>query len=142
MSKSMTTESKELASEKWSVSTDEEHYVGEYESKEDAIEAGIEDAEIEQSGGFWIGRCMPPIQPEEVFRAEEWIDDVHDHEDYCSDWADGQFDPTDHHIEELNTEVRKVMSAWLDRHNLRPTHWIIEQASIRHVGAVAKLKSD
>lgn len=109
-------------SDTYSTSYDGEHFMGEYESLEAAIVAGINP----HNKSFWVGINRPPQPPESVWCADYWIEDVCCQDDYMSDAAEDWDGSTKEQREELEAEVRKVMSAWLDRHELRPRHFCIE----------------
>lgn len=111
-------------SDLWAISSDGEHYGPcDFESKADAIAEG----EAYYDGeAFYVGRIAAPTQPEEFWNAEDWLDHVSGQDDYGGDWAEGWCDHATEHIEELEREVRAVMAAWLDRYNLRPNFFIIE----------------
>lgn len=112
----------------YSWSTDEEQYHGSYPS----IEAAIADAEAEHeedwTGPVWVGEQAAPVQPEEHWDAERWLEHVSCQDEYSSEWAEDWDTSTKEQREELEYAVRKVMAEWLDRHCLRPTFWLIEKA--------------
>ena len=117
---------------KWSISTDQERYHGEYETKYAAI------AEARTyHWRCWVGQCVPPIQPEELFTlysVESWLDhDVLQHDEYSGEWADGAVPATPNQMDELAAEIRPLIAAWLDRHKLRPTHWNIDPTTVEEV---------
>lgn len=120
---------------KWSISTNEELYHGTFDTVQDAIEEGKADG----NGVFWVGQCMAPAQPETLFDewdVERWIErSVWEHDDYMGEWAEGSFDPSREQMEDLATDIRPVIAAWIDRHGLRPTHWNIDPASVRKIDA-------
>lgn len=116
---------------KWSVSTNEENYHGTFDTVEEAIEEGRQMTEVGQV--YWVAQCLAPTPPEDIWDAEDWLENVWCHEDYSGDWAEGQVSPNKEQCRELEEEVRKVMAAWLDRHGLRPTHWNIDPASVRKI---------
>lgn len=117
---------------KWSISTDHERYYGEYATKNEAI------AEARTGEGrHWVGQCVPPIQPEELFTGNEvewWINHVVlEHNDYCGEWAEGALDTDRKERDELAAEIRPIIAAWLDRNKLRPTHWNIDPNTVEEV---------
>lgn len=115
--------------EQWSISTDGgENYHGRFTSKEEAI------ADYKASMQGWygtvhVGSCVPPPQPEDLWDADDWLDCVSRHEAYSLDCAD-DWDKgiTREQKRELEAEVRVVMARWLDRHQLRPDFFLIEDA--------------
>lgn len=116
-------------SEKWALSTDEENYCMQFGTKEEALKAAKEFDGCQ----CWIGKCIPPEQPEELFDESavgDWLDRVWSHDDYLGEWAEESFAPTRAQCQELAKELRPVIAAWLDRNKLRPMHWNIDPASV------------
>lgn len=115
--------------EYWSISTDGgENYHGIFPSKEEAV-ADFKASMDGWLGTGYVGRCVSPIQPDELWDADDWLDDVSQHETYslecASDWCS---DITREQKRELEAEVKAVMTSWLDRHKLRPAFFLIEDA--------------
>lgn len=98
----------------WTVSENGENFRGDFETREEAILEG------QQYGNFWIGTVHEPIQPEQWWNADDWLEHVTVQDEYGGDDAEGWDDSTKEQREELEREVREVMSKWLDRHGLRP----------------------
>lgn len=111
---------------KYSLSWDGGTYHSDYETKEEAEQAGFNDPYSKERGWFWVGECVPPRQPEDLWYAEDWLEHVSCHEEYSGEWAEDWDQSTREQREELEREVRGVMAAWLDRHGLRPRFWNIE----------------
>lgn len=118
---------------KWSISTNEEEYDGTFGTMEEAIEEG----KAAGYGAFWVGQCVSPTKPEDLFDGwsiESWLENsVYVHEDYMGDWAEGAVDASKEQREELAGDIRPLIAAWLDRHKLRPTHWNIDPATVRRI---------
>jgi len=112
----------------FSISTDEEQYYGSYETAEEAIEEATNGYAYTH---FWIGECVSPTQPEDMWDSEDWLEHVscqypnlqHNHPD----------NSTKEQRAELEQEVKTVMAAWLDRHKLRPSFFVIENPVEYHV---------
>lgn len=117
---------------KWSISTNEEHYHGTFDTMDEAIEEGKT-----YHRTFWVGQCRTPEQPENLFDGYSvlrWLEgEVYEHDDYSGDWAEGAVDATVEQCEELSNEITPLIAAWLDRHNLRPRHWLIDPVSVRKI---------
>ena len=99
-------------------STDGESYSGSFETAAEALSeasAGREDGYI-----LYVGRCVDPARPEDLWNAEDWLEHVSVQDDYSCDWADDWDRSTKGQRSELEVSVRKVMSDWLDAHGLRP----------------------
>jgi hypothetical protein len=113
-----------MSEKTYSYSTDEERYHDEFGS--------IEEACAEASAGrkegfrFWVGEIVPPMQPESWWRADDWLEHVSDQDEYNGEHAEGWNCSTSTQRTELEMAVRTVMADWLDRHDLRPKFWNIE----------------
>lgn len=114
----------------FSISTDEEQYYGSYETAEKAIE---EAANGYAYTNFWIGECVSPTQPEDMWDSEDWLEHVSCQDAYSGDYAEGWDNSTKEQRAELEQEVKTVMAAWLDRHKLRPSFFVIENPVEYHV---------
>lgn len=121
---------------KWSISTNGENYSGTFDTAEEAIEEGKQYGEW-NGGTFWVGQCVAPIQPEDLFDGwsiDNWLEnDVYEHDDYAGEWAEGAVNASKDQCEELAAEIRPLIAAWLDRHGLRPTHFNVDPASVRKI---------
>ena len=103
-------------------------YVGGFETREEAVQAAREDG---LDSVYYLGEERPPIQPENLFDPEDWLEKVSCQEDYSIEAADGWSDPvTKDQLEELQAEVSLVMAAWLDRHKLRPKFFLVENIEV------------
>lgn len=110
---------------KYSYSTDEETYRQTF----DTIEAACDEAAAEVGVGafFWVGEIAEPPAAENHFSVDDWIEHVSCQDEFCGEWAEGWDMSTNAQREELEKEVRAVMTAWIERHNLRPTFWNINK---------------
>ena len=122
---------------KWSLSTDQEHYHGTFGSRDEAIAEGRS-----YYKRFWVGQCVTPTQPEEIWDASNWLETVWCHEDYQGDWAEGQVSPSKEQLHELSAQVTPVIAAWLDRHNLRPKHFVINYQSVEEITTEGELDDE
>lgn len=112
----------------FSYSTDEEHYLGSFDTPEAAAHEGFEE-EYQWGDGeirtIFVGENVPPIPPEGYIDADLLIEHVQCQEDYSGEWADDWPGSTKAQTEELTTEVRKVFAAWVEKHDLRPRHFSV-----------------
>lgn len=108
--------------EKYAWSHDEETYYGDFATREEAAIEGT-DGTIEQT--CFVGRCVPPTQPEDRFDIDDLIDHVSCQDDYLGDHADKWYRGTREQEAEINREVRAAIAKWLDKHDLRPTFYNI-----------------
>lgn len=110
---------------KWAISANGEQYnQGDFDTKEDAIAEGKTFYDGEP---FYVGQCIPPSQPESFWNADDWLDHVSQQEGYSGEWAEGWDCSTNEQREELEIAVRMLLSVWLDKYNLRPTFFNIEE---------------
>lgn len=110
---------------KYCYSIDEERYHGDFDTREEAFAEGATEPSVGRV--IWTAVCVPPRQPEMLWHAEDWLDHVSCQDDYLGDHAEAWDTSTKEQREELEREVRAVMVAWLDRHNLRPAFWNIDE---------------
>lgn len=113
----------------FAISSDEERYEGSYETIEEAIEEAANGYAHET---FWVGKCVPPTQPEQWWDAADWLEHVSCQDSYGGEYAEDWDDSTTEQREELEKEVRAAMASWLDRHKLRPRFFLVEDA-VRYV---------
>lgn len=111
--------------DRWFYSLDEEHYEGDFATREEAIAEGQAAYPGET---IYVGKGVAPEAPEEFWDAEDWLDNVQDQDEYLIDCADGWDTSTKEQRAELEALVRPILGAWLDRHGLRPTFVIIPKA--------------
>jgi hypothetical protein len=93
-----------------------------YDSKEEAIQAGIG----EYMGDiFYIGVARKPAAPEEFFDGWGFIERVGEHEDYY--WKDYAWTMTMDKVDDFESHVQQAIKDFLDKHNLNPTHWVVDE---------------
>ena len=66
-------------------SIDGEQYFGAFKSVEEAVDEAVNHSEPEH---FYIGKQVPPSQPEEWWEAFDWLEHVSCQDEYSGDWAD------------------------------------------------------
>jgi hypothetical protein len=116
----------------YAYSTDEESEVfhGRFDSREEASADAFKDPAM---NCVWIGEIVDPIQPEDHVDADLLLEHVACQDDYEGEIADQWPESSKEQEEELTGEIRKTFAGWLDRHELRPTHYVIERDSIQKV---------
>ena len=115
--------------ERWAWSEHEDGYWNVCDSREEAIEEG---REVLGGGSFYIGRRSPPAQPEQILDLDmrDVLDRTADdcgHEDWCIEGCEWPL-PSRELFHALNADVRNVLAAWLDKHDLRPKWFVIADA--------------
>lgn len=123
----------------FAISYDNERFEGSYSTVEEAIKDAADNVHHEV---FWVGRCVSPTQPEDYWCAEDWLEHVSLQDEYGGDYADGWEGSTTTQREELETEVRAAMAAWLDRHKLRPRFYTVVDVTEYTVVDGAPVKVD
>lgn len=108
-------------------STDGEDFFGEFERQSDAIGAALK--ETKDGELFWIAENRIPIQPEDWWCAEDWLEHVSVQDDYAGDLASSWDMSSEKQRQELEELIRSVLRDWLDRHGLRPTHYCVDDAT-------------
>ncbi|NCX94328.1 MAG: hypothetical protein EBX40_06610 [Gammaproteobacteria bacterium] len=97
---------------------------GRYDTIDDALdEAFAWDAEKV----VYIGECKRPPQPESIWEADDWLETVSCQDEYSIEVAEGWDRATKEQKEELETAVRNVMAEWLDKHDLRPKFYLVDE---------------
>lgn len=121
---------------KYSYSIDDgESFFGAYDSRGAAAEGARDCLELEETKtagqSVLTARNVAPPPPESFWDAESWLEQVSMQDEYCfldDHWFYDLLGLGEKEAraltDELEKEVRAVMAAWLDRHDLRPTHFI------------------
>jgi len=98
-----------------------ESFTGAFKTCEEAKAEGHAIALECGRDSFWVGESASPPPPEHSWYADEWLE-------YLSEWTeDEDWDKsTKEQREELESEVRALMSKWLDKYDLRPKFFVVE----------------
>jgi hypothetical protein len=123
----------------FSYSTDEERFHGQFETRGEAITEVLSETKSGQC--FWVGENRAPTPPEDLWEAEDWLEHVSCQDEYSGDYAEGWDSANLKQREELEAEVRAVMAKWLDKHDLRPKFWCVDNVeNLRNENGVAVLQ--
>jgi len=110
----------------WVISSNDERFeYTNFSTKEEAIAEGTKYYDGEP---FYVGELVNPPQPEDFFDCRDWLEKVSCQDDYMGEHAEDWDCSTNEQANELNEEVRKILSVWLDRHKLRPTFFNVENS--------------
>jgi hypothetical protein len=112
-----------IQAKQWAYSRDEHRYTGYYATPEEAASEcldGDEDGTV-----CYVGECEDPIQPERVFDANEFLEQVSCQDDYQGEHAEDWDGSTKEQRDILTQRVSKVIADWLDEFCLRPKHFLI-----------------
>jgi len=102
----------------WAISEDGERFDGSYATREEAI------AEAEEYARY-VGQKESPAPPETFIDADLVIEHVLCQDEYCHDFAEDTLSATKAQLDELTGDLRAVFGAWIDKHGLRPTFFLI-----------------
>lgn len=101
-----------------------ESYQGDFPTAEEAATEGCELG----GGTCYVGRSRPPEPAENLINWYTILDDIDCQEDYSLDCADCWCNATVDQAAEVEREIGAVVGAWLDRHNLRPRFFVVDDA--------------
>ena len=111
---------------KWAFSFDNERYYGGFDSKDDAIEEGVKDAELNGYDRLYIGEEIRDFTP--FINVSSIIEEIQenacDHSEYADDYLE---DVQDNHLIELETTLNNVLVEWMSKHNYNPTFFSVEE---------------
>lgn len=100
----------------------EEYDPEEYGTIEDAVTSAVNEYAY---SSFYVGKKEKPVTQESIWTPEDWFEKIHEHEDYSDYYGEIRVHPTAEQKAQLALQVRYVMQAWLDQHNLRPAFFIV-----------------
>ena len=115
---------------KWSYSFDEEYYHEGYETADEAMKAGVNNAE---GGDVFIGQYRQPYSPEKCFDIEDLFDQIMSHEDYAGEWSESFFDIPDDVEKQFTEEMQKQLGVLFDKYELRPKFGLIKPETVKNV---------
>ena len=116
---------------KYAYSHDGETYHGQYDSPDAAAAEAV--ADLAASGKdlpgtkFYIGEA---VTPSKFWGAIDWIEHYERQHSYNVAPEDAVPYPTDEQIAELEAEVDPILQAWLDRHELNPAQYTVENPEL------------
>lgn len=106
----------------WCISSDDEHFTGAFATRELAI---LEGRAYYGGESFYVGQATPALEPESFWYADAWLDHVSVQDEYLGDWAEGWERSTAEQRVELESLVRPILGAWLDKHGIRPKFFTV-----------------
>jgi len=95
-----------------------ENYIGYFPTRSAALDASQSSGLVYQK--TWTCEFEDPPQPETMWAADNWIEHVSIQDEYSGDHAEDWDHSTVDQKELLELAVKKVISDWLDEHDLRP----------------------
>ncbi len=110
----------------YSYSPDGVSFYGSYCSSEKAVEAAIKDKDCIVTRTCWVCENIDPTPIEELFDCDDIIQKVINDCDYSNEFTKDWPNCDDAALDELTTEIRKVISWWLDKHEVRPDFSLIK----------------
>lgn len=112
-------------SDKYSYSSTEDNFTGEFNTREEAIEeakAYYDGLDVKR---FWTGRNVP-VDPLRYVHADWLIEHIINHDDFCIEEAEGWPGSTKEQDAELTAALQGVFRDWMARHKLEPNFWLVE----------------
>lgn len=112
---------------KWAISDNGEDYEGFYDSKEAAIQAGLDNAndDLEQ---FYVGEAYKP-EVEFVdgdIIAEKVIERIQESLEAEGGMLAENFSVTDEQMEQLENTLKQAVNQWIKDNNIQPGFFLIE----------------
>ena len=110
--------------ERYSYSTDGEHYYDEFDSRESALAEAVATYGDEYKT-IWTGKCVTPDRTPD---ADALIEQVALHAtEETGDWSEGYLEHIPREaIEDLQQQLQSLWDAWEEKHGLAPTWYNIE----------------
>ncbi len=112
----------------YSWSDNQDQYHGEFATREEAIIEGFAESDHDL---IWTGENRSP-NPLVGIDGEDVIERVINADDFCVDAAEGWPMRTQEQEDDLTEMLRAAFKSWMDKYNLRPTFWIVENVRQHH----------
>ena len=98
-----------------------------YNTIEEAIKAGREEARSEGVDSFWVGKAQPYVLSENIIDAEIVLERISEnvYEDMGEVAEDYLCDVDNRHINELEISLNKVFHEWIKKHKYEHDFWQI-----------------
>ena len=113
---------------KYSYSLNDENFTGEYDSPmAAAIEGFLEERDHYDGDVIFVGEISDPV-PEAYIDADVILEHITCQDAFLGDHAEGWPEASKEQLEELEKELRAVFIAWMERHDLRPTFWYVNNS--------------
>lgn len=116
--------------DKYSYSSTEDNFTGEFDSREEAIEEAK--GEYPDAKHLYTGRNVP-VDPLRYVHADWLIEHIINHDDFCIEQAEGWPGSTKEQEKELTAALREAFASWMTRHKLEPAFWLVEDVEKHEV---------
>lgn len=114
---------------RWAISDNGEDYEGFYDSKEAAIQAGLDNAndDLEQ---FYVGEAYKPEVEfvDSDIIAEKVIERIQESLEAGGGMLAENFSVTDEQMEQLGNTLEQAVNQWIKDNNIQPGFFLIENA--------------
>ena len=107
---------------KWASSADGEEYHGPFDTWEKAARDRGGEGET-----VWVGQCRAP-ETAGYIDAGFVIEHIVVQDDYFGEWAENSFDASGAELDELTDALRETFTAWMDKHDLRPSFSVVDSS--------------
>ena len=112
---------------KYSYSTDQERYYGDFDTPEAAAREGSYETTDDGTDTIYVGTNIPPPCPEGYVDADLLIEHVQNQDPYSHEWAEHWPQASKEQRDELTAAVRRTFAEWLEKHTLRPAFYTVEK---------------
>lgn len=124
---------------RWAFGTDGEcDWEGDFDTATEAAESALEDyidehgpEDVDQiSRSLSVGQKRRAVDLDDVIEVDDWAEQLDGVDDWCLEFADptkleNALKESDPRGQELLASVRALLSQWLDKHDLRASHFIV-----------------
>ena len=108
----------------WLISESENEFndIYEFDKKQEAIRFGREEYKDEDFESFFVGEKVKYKINDNFLDSQLIIENLEESiiEDFCGSDIEIEIKATDKQMKELDTELKKILHTWLDKHKLRP----------------------
>ena len=128
---------KPMTSDKWVYSFNEECFMcSPYDSKEDAIADGLEEAKEMEENGVYVGRVVPlkmsDLAPDGGSVIERCMDCAYDRVGENADaWIEGILTKD---VKKLTKQLKLLLDKWADANDYQPTFFAVENVEWHSIG--------
>ncbi len=119
---------------RWAISNDGEYYDGFYNTKEEAVQAGIEECD-EDLESFWVGETYEPEveSPAGDIIAEHILERIQDDLDVEGGEFAENFSVTDEQIDQLGNILEQAVNQWIKDNDIKPGFFLVRNSELIRV---------
>jgi hypothetical protein len=111
----------------YAYSTNDEDFTGGFSSPENALQEGFHENQDDPEIDITVGKCVPP-PCSELLDADLLLEHIVCQDQYQGEWAESALDGISKEAkQELTDNLRALFESWLNKHDLHPTFFVIEE---------------